>query len=108
MVVAPCRIAIGVSLPEFWVDSELPADPSDEECWRIGIVEQSGSRIAQKAQLHGEPDAICVAAMSTNCRYIDIAEGEQIRELRICSRQREELVTLGCGKDRPAGQVNPS
>jgi hypothetical protein len=108
VVVAPCRIAIGVPLPEFWIYSKLSADPPDEECWWIGIREQSGSRIAQKAQLHGKPDAICITAMSVNCRKVDVAESEQLRELGICARQGEELGPLGCGKDRPAGQVNTS
>ena len=107
-MVASRRSAIGIACPSSRIDSQLSTYPSNQVSGWSSVGEQSGSRKAKQAQLHTEPNAICVAATSANCCQIDVSEGEQPDELCIGSGQGEETVTLRRGQDRPAGQVNPS
>ncbi len=105
-VLATGHVALAVLCPARRIGLDLLGHPQDDRLGQLAVSAQRVAGVAQQAELHGEAEAVGVAAPLTDQRQVGVVEGVVADQVILAFWQREQGALLRGREDQATRHVS--
>ena len=91
-MLATGHVALAVLCPARRLGLDLLRHPQDDRLGQLAVGSQRVTGVAQQAELHGEAEAVGVAASLADQRQVGVVEGVVADQVILAFRQRKQGV----------------
>nr|AYU67961.1 hypothetical protein D0358_00092 [Escherichia coli] len=105
-MLATGHVALAVLCPARRLGLDLLRHPQDDRLGQLAVGSQRVTGVAQQAELHGEAEAVGVAASLADQRQVGVVEGVVADQVILAFRQRKQGVPLRGREDQATRHVS--